>query len=65
MFIPPKTQITIWLLYEHRDRCAFLDSLYTHKVQAEAALRWMRNNHPDSLYYLREMDTQPHGEGQP
>lgn len=70
MNIPHNAKITVWMLLE---QAAELDSrvtrrvaaLYTHKTQAEAALRGARSRLPSTLWYLRELDTQPHGEGQP
>lgn len=70
MNIPHNTKITVWMLFEQDVNpdarvTRRIEALFTHKAQAEAALRKARTAHPDSLFYMRELDTQPHSEGQP
>lgn len=56
IYLPPKSTVTVWMLFE---QAAELDSrvtrrieaLYTHKVQAEAALRDARARFPGALWY--------------
>lgn len=70
--LPPRSTATVWMLIEvwplddprSNGSHARVDALFTHKPQAEAALRAAKDAY-QTHWYLREMSTQPHGEGQP
>lgn len=65
-FIPPKdAEIDLYVVYCQNAKGTFIEGAFTHKVQAEAFMRWCqevdRNN---SRHWIREPTTQPHGAGQ-
>lgn len=65
-YIPPKdAEIDLWLVYSSCDTGTYIEGAFTHKVQAEAHIRQCKDaDRCNSKYWLRELTTQPHGEGQ-
>lgn len=61
---PPKgATINLWLLYSTSTDGTYLEDVFTHKVQAETALRWYEEHERgDARYYIRERTTHAHGE---
>lgn len=53
--------LTIWIVYSSCATGTHIEGAFTHKVQAEAHMRWCvkvdRNN---SSFWVRELDTAPH-----
>lgn len=64
--IPPKNgTVDVWLVYSQDDTGAYIEGAFTHKVQAEAYMRWCKETHRNyNRYWIRELTTHPHGEGQ-
>lgn len=64
--IPPKgAEIDIWTLYSYSSSGTFIEGVFTHKVQAEAAMRAFKAEcQGNATFQLIERRTQPHGEGQ-
>lgn len=67
--IPPKgATVNLWIVYSHDSDGTFLEGIYTHSVQAEAAKRELEQQPQPRGYHIRysivERTTQPHGEGQ-
>jgi hypothetical protein len=64
--IPPKgAQVDLWMLYSYSTAGTFIEDIFTHKTQAEAALREFRAEcQNNATFRLVERRTQPHGEGQ-
>lgn len=52
--------LQVWLLFHVDNGHAFLEHVFTHKVQAEAALRHYRDSDPEGIYNLLERTTEPH-----
>lgn len=66
--IPPKgAEIDLWMVYSHASSGVYIEGIFTHKVQAEAYLRYMQEDDGSGrhvTYTIVERTTQPHGEGQ-
>lgn len=65
-FIPPNdAEIDLWMLYSRDTTGTYVEGVFTHKVQAEAAMRWHKeNDRNNSTHWIVERTTQPHGESQ-
>lgn len=64
--LPPNgAEIDLWLVYSSDPTGTYIEGAFTHKVQAEAFMRWCTENSAiNTRHWLRELTTQPHGDGQ-